>query len=528
MTVPHAPSPIKRQPPPAELLLGAAALTGIAGGWLVGHGVVLGWGLLLAASSATVAAAYVVLRRRDRKDQAAAERRAELRSRELTRLQRVAQVMVSGDGLEHVLQEVTDAARDLLATESAAIGFVVEEGRFIRLVAGSGSITVAPDRLLPVDTSLLGWVVTHESWLTTPELGVERRNFAVPEMTLRTLAAVPLRSAGMVIGVLATFNRRDEAPFVDADLHLLQALADQAVVGLDRAQVLEESRRKEEVLATKNRELQRATELKSQFLANMSHELRTPLNAINGFSDLLLTEELGPLNEAQREFLDSVLRNGRHLLGLINSILDLSKVEAGRMALTLAACDIRELILGAVTDTAPLRTAKEQQCKLEIGDLPLIALADGTRIRQILYNLLSNASKFTPEKGQVTIAAIATRAPLPMPADRAGDTPRLLSRDAVWVSVRDSGIGIRQEDVAKLFQEFSQLDSSASRHQQGTGLGLALSRRFVEMHGGTIGCESIYGTGAAFWFILPVDGPVRKPPASDPTSASLSRETQRA
>jgi signal transduction histidine kinase len=145
-----------------------------------------------------------------------------------------------------------------------------------------------------------------------------------------------------------------------------------------------------------------------------------------------------------------------------------------------------------------------------IGSEPLTVLADGTRIRQILYNLLSNASKFTPEGGQVTLSAIATRAPLPMPAERAGETPRLVSRDAVWVSVRDTGIGIKQEDMPKLFHEFSQVDSSASRQQQGTGLGLALSRRFVEMHGGTIGCESIYGAGATFWFILPSEGPIRR------------------
>ncbi len=219
----------------------------------------------------------------------------------------------------------------------------------------------------------------------------------------------------------------------------------------------------------------------------MSHELRTPLNAINGFSDLLLTEELGALNESQREFLDSILRNGNHLLGLINSVLDLAKIEAGRMTLTLASTDLREMILGAVTDTAPLRTAKRQQMRLEIGDDLLPVLADGLRIRQILFNLLSNASKFTPEEGLVTVSAIATRAPLPLPAERATDTQRYVARDALWVSVRDTGMGIKPEDMPKLFHEFSQVDPSASRQQQGTGLGLALSHRFVEMHGGSIG-----------------------------------------
>ncbi|MDX2120711.1 MAG: ATP-binding protein, partial [Gemmatimonadota bacterium] len=147
----------------------------------------------------------------------------------------------------------------------------------------------------------------------------------------------------------------------------------------------------------------------------------------------------------------------------------------------------------------------------EMGEEPLPALADGVRIRQILYNLLSNASKFTPEGGSVTVSAITTRAPLPVPSDRSTDKARFVSRDAVWISVRDTGIGIQQDDMPKLFHEFSQVDSSASRQQQGTGLGLALSRRFVEMHGGTIGCESVAGTGATFWFILPAEGPLRRP-----------------
>jgi signal transduction histidine kinase len=398
----------------------------------------------------------------------------------------------------------------LLAAESAAIGFVVEEGRFVRVVAGSGPVAMARDQLLPVDGSLLGWVVTHEEPLTTTDMNADPRNCPVGNLPLKTLACVPLRSTGLVIGVLAAFDRTDRQPFSETDVRLLQALGDQVIVGLDRAHVLEESRRKEESLAAKNAELQRATELKSQFLANMSHELRTPLNAINGFSDLLLTEELGPVNETQREFLDSILRNGKHLLGLINSVLDLSKIEAGRMTLSLAPADLREVIRSAVADTASVRAAKRQECVLEIGDEPLPALVDGGRIRQILLNLLSNASKFTPDGGLVTIAAVLTRAPLPIPGDRAGETARFVARDCAWISVRDTGTGIQQGDMPKLFHEFSQVDTSASRAQQGTGLGLALSRKFVEMHGGSIGCESVFGTGAAFWFILPVEGPIRR------------------
>jgi len=292
---------------------------------------------------------------------------------------------------------------------------------------------------------------------------------------------------------------------------LLGALGEQVAVGLDRATMLEETRRNEKELASKNRELVRVTKLKDEFLANMSHELRTPLNAIIGFSELLLMPGAGTLDEQQRDFLESIARNGRHLLGLINNILDLSKIEAGRMTVHLTRVDLRESIQGAVTDTGSLRSAKRQEASIDFGTEPLLVVADHTRVRQVLINLLSNASKFTPEGGTVSLSALRTPVPLPIPTDRAGDKPRLASRDAVWVSVQDSGIGIQPEDMGKLFQVFSQVDSSSTRQQQGSGLGLALCKQFVEMHGGTIGAESIYGGGSTFWFILPVDGPIRQP-----------------
>lgn len=490
-----------------------ALTVGVVGAWLLGRGLLTGWVLLAGAGGAVWFGATLQAAEAGKQQQALKDALAQaaVRDRELDRMRMVADAMVSGDTLDHVLQVIADAVADLLQSESSAIGFVVEEGRFVRVVAASGWFQQARDRLIPVDHSLLGAVVSAEKPLISNDMSADPRNFSLPDDQSTSLACVPLVAAGFVIGVLAACNRKDGRPFTEGDLRLLQTLGDQVVVGLDRAHVLEESRRKEEVLAAKNRELMRATELKSQFLANMSHELRTPLNAINGFSDLLLTEELGQLNESQREFLDSILRNGKHLLGLINSVLDLSKIEAGRMTLSLSANDLREAILGAVTDTASLRTGKQQECVLEIGAEPLPVLADGVRIRQILFNLLSNASKFTPEKGTVTVAAIATRAPLPIPSDRAGDSTRFVSRECVWISVRDTGTGIRPDDMNKLFQEFSQVDSSASRTQQGTGLGLVLSKRFVEMHGGTIGCESVYGHGASFWFILPAEGPLRKP-----------------
>jgi signal transduction histidine kinase len=349
--------------------------------------------------------------------------------------------------------------------------------------------------------------------VTSDDMDSDPRNFPVDTLPphLERTVCVPLRSSGVVIGTACAYNRIDGNPFGEHDVALLSALAEQVAVGLDRATILEETRRNERELAEKNRELVRVTKLKDEFLANMSHELRTPLNAIIGFSEMLLMPEVDALADQRKDFLESIARNGRHLLGLINNILDLSKIEAGRMTVHLTRLDLRDSIRGAVTDTSSLRTAKQQTATIDVGDDPLMVVADHTRVRQVLFNLLSNASKFTPDGGMVTLSAVRTPVPLSIPSERATDKPRLVTRDAVWVSVRDSGIGIRPEDMGKLFQVFSQVDSSASRQQQGTGLGLALCKQFVEMHGGTIGAESVVGGGSTFWFILPVEGPLRHP-----------------
>ncbi|HET7424679.1 MAG TPA: histidine kinase dimerization/phospho-acceptor domain-containing protein, partial [Gemmatimonadales bacterium] len=422
----------------------------------------------------------LAIRRRDlltRREQAALSQSlaaAAARSRELERLRHLAAILLGGTDLAGLVREVASVAADLLGAESAGVTLVVEEGRFLRLAAAVGALEPAQDTLIPVDSSLLGWAVTRDEPVVSADMASDPRSFRLPELAapLHAAAIVPLRSAGVVIGTVSVYNRRDGAPFGDADVQLLQTLGDQVVVGLDRAAVLEESRRNERELAAKNAELLRANRLKSEFLANMSHELRTPLNAIIGFSDLILSGQAGELGAQHREYLEAVLRNGRHLLSLINSILDLSKIEAGRMTLELVNADLREAITGAVADTASLRSAKRQECHLDLGS-PLHVVADGVRVRQVLFNLLANASKFTPDGGSITLRALPSHAPLPLPAERAGEEPRMVTRDVVWVSVSDTGVGIQPEDMPKLFLEFSQVDSSASRQAQGTGLGLA-------------------------------------------------------
>jgi signal transduction histidine kinase len=437
------------------------------------------------------------------------------RNGELERLRELAARLLEGTDLPTLNHLVAQAAGELLDAEGGAIMLMVEEGRFAKLVAGSGPLQSAEGALVPIEQSLVGYAILNDEAVLVADIEQDPRNHPHEQLTGRitSTAIVPLRSAGMVVGAVCAFNRRDGRPFTEHDRQLLQSLGDQVVLGLDRTTVLEELRRNERQLATKNRELQRATQLKSEFLANMSHELRTPLNAIIGFSDLMLSEGLGPLEEQQKEFLESILRNGRHLLGLINSVLDLSKIEAGRMVLTLDTCDVRQAIEGAVTDTTSLRSGKRQQAEIRLEDSEgLEIIADRIRIRQVLFNLLSNAAKFTGDGGLITVTAVRTVAPMPtVLARRAGDPVTLEPRDVVWVSVADNGVGIPEQHKDKLFREFSQVDASASRAAQGTGLGLALCKRFVEMHGGQIGVESIEGKGSTFWFLLPVEGP---PPAT--------------
>jgi signal transduction histidine kinase len=438
---------------------------------------------------------------------------AAARNRELELLRRLGSILLGVRSSGELLEEAVQLATGLLEVEGAAILLVVEEGRFLRVSAGAGLLRGAEGNLVPVERSIAGWTVLNDQALTSDDMEADPRNYPVDTLSpnLERAMCVPLRSSGVVIGTACAYNRLDGTTFGEHDIALLSALAEQVAVGLDRATILEETRRNERELADKNRELVRVTKLKDEFLANMSHELRTPLNAIIGFSEMLLMPEVDGLAEQRRDFLESIARNGRHLLGLINNILDLSKIEAGRMTVHLTRLDLRDSIRGAVTDTTSLRSAKQQTATIDVGEEPLLVVADHTRVRQVLFNLLSNASKFTPEGGLVSLSAVRTPVPLSIPSERAGEKTRLVSRDAVWVSVRDSGIGIRPEDMHKLFRVFSQVDSSASRQQQGTGLGLALCKQFVEMHGGTIGAESIVGGGSTFWFILPIEGPLRHP-----------------
>ena len=250
-------------------------------------------------------------------------------------------------------------------------------------------------------------------------------------------------------------------------------------------QRMEDLSRKNEDLLQQYRRVQEVNRLKSDFLANMSHELRTPLNAIMGFSELLYHEEVGPLSGEQKEYLGDILSSAQHLLQLITDVLDLAKIEAGKMTFLPEPVELEELVGEVRNILRPLAAAKRLHMEMEIDARLGGVMLDPAKLKQVLYNYLSNAIKFTPEEGQVTIRL------------------RAEGEDAFRLEVEDTGIGIQPENLRRLFVEFQQLDASASKQYQGTGLGLALTRRIVEAQGGSVGVHSIPGQGSTFFATLP-------------------------
>jgi signal transduction histidine kinase len=292
----------------------------------------------------------------------------------------------------------------------------------------------------------------------------------------RSLLAVPLLLEQRIMGALTVF-RREVGSFSPDVVNLLRTFAAQSALALQNARLYRE-------IEDKSHQIEAANRHKSEFLANMSHELRTPLNAIIGFSEVLQERMFGELNEKQAEYTDDILSSGRHLLSLINEILDLSKVEAGRMELELATFDLPLAIDNARTFVRERATKHGINLDVKVDERLGDFVGDERKIKQILLNLLSNAVKFTPEGGRIGINARQTDG-------------------GVEVSVTDTGIGIAPEDQAKIFEEFRQVGGDYAHKKEGTGLGLTLAKKFVELHGGRIWVESEVGKGSTFSFTLP-------------------------
>ena len=299
----------------------------------------------------------------------------------------------------------------------------------------------------------------------------------------RTLLTVPMLKENELVGAFAIY-RQEVRPFTDKHIALVQNFAAQAVIAIENVRLFDE-------IQDKSRQLAEASQHKSQFLANMSHELRTPLNAVLGYTELILDSVYGEVPEKARSVLDRIQRNGRHLLGLINDVLDLSKIEAGQLNLTLADYSLKDVVRAAFSAVEPLAAEKKLKLKVKMpADLPR-GRGDERRLTQVLLNLVGNAIKFT-DTGEVRVTAKAVN-----------------GRFAV--SVADTEPGIPEQERMRIFEQFHQIDNSNTKAKGGTGLGLAIAKQIVEMHGGRIWVESTLGKGSTFQMVLPTRAQFRKP-----------------
>ncbi|MBI2000608.1 MAG: GAF domain-containing sensor histidine kinase, partial [candidate division NC10 bacterium] len=328
---------------------------------------------------------------------------------------------------------------------------------------------------------------------------------------------VPLLYRDRLLGVLTSHATQSGSAFTPDHLALLTNFADQAAVAIENARLYQEIQQHaaelEERVRQRTRELDEASRHKSELLANMSHELRTPLNSIIGFAEFLQEERLGSLTEKQTRFLGHIRASGKHLLELIGDILDLSKAEAGRIVLQPEDLSVPTTLEDILVTTRGLAHQKNQTVEAEIQpDMPSL-WADPIRFKQILFNLLSNAVKFTPGGGRISITArqvsgLPSSVPRPEPAPATEDRGPETGEARLEIKVSDTGIGIKAEDLPRLFQQFVQLEASATKHHEGTGLGLALAKRLVELHGGRIWAESEgEGQGSTFTVVLPFTQP---------------------
>lgn len=402
---------------------------------------------------------------------------------------------------ETMLSQAVELIRDRFGFYHVQIFLIDEAKQFAVLYKSTGEpgrkLLALGHKLAIGSQSVIGQVTHQRRPVVVRETDtvevslLYRRNEFLPET--RAELAIPLQVGDTLIGALDVQSISPNA-FTNEDISILETLAAQLAIAIQNARAFTEQQQTAE-------RLKEIDKLKTQFLANMSHELRTPLNSIIGFSRVILKGIDGPLTELQKTDLTSIHNSGQHLLGLINNILDLSKIEAGKMELNFEEVELEPIIKGVMSTAIAL--VKDRPITLH-QDIPVslpTVWADPTRIRQIILNLVSNACKFTDE-GRVTISAHA-------------------DQERVTISVSDTGIGIPEENLTSIFEEFTQVDSSTTRKVGGTGLGLPISRHFVEMHKGQIWVESKLGYGATFNFFIPI-----KPVAEQEVELAVSLNSE--
>jgi two-component system, NtrC family, sensor kinase len=404
---------------------------------------------------------------------------------ELRALGAVGQALSSTLDVDVVLDTIVTRANDLIGADGCTIfeyDEVIEQFH-LRATRNLAPRLVELARGTPLrkgDQGILGQLPMERQAVQVPDITAGSYSSPISDALIeagyRAVVAVPLIREDHLIGAL-TMNRKTPGEFPHETIELLQTFATQSALAIQNARLFRE-------IAHKSAQLEAASQHKSEFLANMSHELRTPLNAIIGFSEVLSERMFGELNEKQEEYLKDIYASGTHLLSLINDILDLSKIEAGRMELELTDFDLPQAIDNALTlvrERAGRRgIALHQSVEAHLGEIK----GDERKVKQVLLNLLSNALKFTPEGGRVDV--------------RAGMVDGMAE-----ISVTDTGVGIAPEDQGAIFEEFRQV-GTAEKKAEGTGLGLTLCRKFVELHGGKIWVKSEVGVGSTFTFTTPL------------------------
>ncbi len=396
-------------------------------------------------------------------------------------LRRVITTIRSTLDIKEVLNIVCKEMADIFGVQRIRIGdFTTDIDKSTTLIEYKTEDNVLG--LKDIDASLYPCVFTYLTKIFIEEgkilavnnisefIDSQRVRQAYEQLGVKSLIFVPLKTDEKPWGGITLADYKKYRNWSDEEIQLVETIADQVSIAIRQANLYLDS--------------QQATKLKSEFLANMSHEFRTPLNAIIGFSQMLLSGDYSELNSKQKEYLSNIAVSGEHLLRLINDILDLSKIESGNMELYKEKFDSSEAIKEISGVFANL--AEKKQIEIDTNLTEATITADAGKFRQIMYNLLSNAVKYTKDYGKVTINSIVTD-------------------NLLKVEVIDTGIGIASKDFDKVFNYFRQLDSSYARKQEGTGLGLTLTKKLVEMHGGNIGFTSEEGKGSVFWFVLPLE-----------------------
>jgi len=411
-------------------------------------------------------------------------------------LGQVGNLFTSSLELKETIDFMLKAASDLVPCDAATVFLVDPDGQTLSAIA---TFPYADDvgqvARFGLGEGIVGWAAQKRRVVSVGDATKDRR-FKTLDLKYapRSCLVMPLESPRRLVGAL-TVARREVQPFTSIEQALMQIIANQAAISIDNSRLYHAQKDQLAEIALQKRELEIAnaqigeiSRLKSEFLANMSHELRTPLNAILGFSEILKDNLAGELTAAQRqECLQNIHASGKHLLELVNDVLDLSKIEAGRMELQYE----RFRVINAFREVNNVIKSLSAQRELEVSedvqpdDLEL--RADKSKFKQVMYNLLSNAIKFTPRYGKIWVNA------------------RVTDGDLI-VEVGDTGVGIPYDDQERIFGEFYQVDRPSTRATEGTGLGLSLTRRIVELHGGRISVESEDGKGSVFSFRLPLNG----------------------